>query len=79
MPAADENVVAYSELDDAKFVKSREVILELLLRLFPDGSSRWSRLSIVEHLIDQAVGEIAHVWLAGDDEHPDYNHEDTHP
>lgn len=59
----DENAVPYAELDDDKFVKSREAILRLLPQLFHDGSARWSSLEIMEHFIDETVGEIAHIWL----------------
>lgn len=58
----DENARFGADLDDVKFVKSREVILLLLPKLFKKESSRWSSLEIMEHFIDEAVAEIAYIW-----------------
>lgn len=59
----DENAEIAPDLDDAKFVKSREAILLLLPKLFPNGSSKFQSLDIIERLIDEVVEEIAHIWI----------------
>lgn len=58
----DENNL-YDKLDDGKFVASREAILLLLPKLFPEGSSKFGSLPILEHFIDETVAEIAMIWL----------------
>lgn len=58
----DENAEIGEDLDDRKFVKSREAILRLLPWLFPYGSSKWKSLDIMEHFIDETVEEIARMW-----------------
>lgn len=62
----DENLDTTSDLDDKKFVKSREAILLLLPKLFPNQSARWSKIKIVQHFIDETVEEIARIWLDQD-------------
>lgn len=64
MLKVDENTPLYAELDDDKFVATREAILLLLPKLFPEGSSKWSSLAVMEHFIDDTVGEIAYIWLS---------------
>lgn len=59
----DENAEIAPDLDDDKFVKSREAILRLLPRIFPKKSSRFSDLDILEHFIDETVEEIARLWI----------------
>jgi predicted RNA-binding Zn-ribbon protein involved in translation (DUF1610 family) len=59
----DENAEIAQDLDDKKFVKSREAILLLLPKIFPDGSSRFSSMEVLERLIDETVEEIARIWL----------------
>lgn len=59
----DENAEIASDLDDKKFVKSREAILLLLPKLFPSGSSKWQSLDILEFYIDETVEEIARIWV----------------
>lgn len=64
MPWADvdENVEIGVDLPDKEFVKTREAILLLFARVFPAGSSKWSSLDIVEHLVDETVDEVARIW-----------------
>lgn len=59
----DENAEIAPDLDDEKFVKSREAILMLLPKLFRPGSSRFTELEYVERLIDETVEDIAHLWI----------------
>ena len=59
----DVNAPIAPDLPDDEFVKSREVILRLLPKLFPEKSSKWSDLEIIEHFIDEAVEEIARIWI----------------
>lgn len=60
----DENAEIGTDLDDKKFVESREAILYLLPKLFRPGSSRFTDLSYVERLVDETVEEIARIWLS---------------
>lgn len=59
----DENAPIGPDLPDKEFVKSREAILRLLPKLFPDKSSKWQSLEILEHFVDETVEEIARIWL----------------
>lgn len=59
----DENAEIAPDLDDDKFVYSREAILRLLPKLFHDGSARYSTLPVLERLIDETVEEIARIWI----------------
>lgn len=59
----DENGEIAPDLDDDKFVHSREIILRLLPKLFRDGSSKFTELAPIERLIDEVVEEIARIWI----------------
>jgi hypothetical protein len=59
----DENADIASDLDDVKFVKSREIILLLFAKLFSTGSSKFSNMEIIERLTDEAIEEIARIWI----------------
>ena len=58
----DENEDIALDLDDAKFVESREIILELFDKVVRvDGMKHWHE-DVLERLIDESVEEIVRLW-----------------
>lgn len=59
---SDENLPPGANLPDAPFIATREAILDLLPKLFRPGTCRYSRLDVIEHIIDETVADIGDVW-----------------
>lgn len=50
------------DLDDKAFVRSRAIVIDLMARLFPEGSMKFAHDTLPKKLIDDAVEEIARLW-----------------